>query len=127
MSRPQLAPQPYGSAEAFDTLVLQSPLPVLLCFECPWSRSLSPALPRLARTFAGFLRVVIVDVAAHPELAARYRIRIVPSLLMLKWGTVVEFLIGPIPHRFLVTRLWPFLGGHSRVRSPSNRGTRRFP
>jgi thioredoxin 1 len=86
----------------FDRLVLESSLPTLVIFENPWSRALIPGLDQLAMAFTGDLRLVRVDLATHLELAARLKIRVVPTLLFFKGGALVEFMVGPVPTQFIV-------------------------
>lgn len=96
----------------FDTLVLKSPLPVLVSFESPWSRAMVPRLGRLTEDFAGQLRVVHVDVAANPSLAARFGIRVVPTFLIFRKGVPVEFIVGVVPFHFVVQTVSKALGIH---------------
>jgi thioredoxin 1 len=86
----------------FGRLVLESSLPTLVIFENPWSRALMPGLDQLAMAFTGDLRLVRVDLATHLELAARLKIRVVPTLLFFKGGALVEFVVGPVPTQFIV-------------------------
>jgi thioredoxin 1 len=75
---------------------------MLVIFENPWSRALIPGLDQLAMAFTGQLRVVRVDLATHLELAARLKIRVVPTLLFFNGGALVEFMVGPVPTQFIV-------------------------
>jgi thioredoxin 1 len=86
----------------FDRLVRQSSLPTLVSFENPWSKALTPGLDQLATAFMGRLRIVRVNMATHLELAARLKIRVVPTLLFFKGGALVEFMVGPVPIQFVV-------------------------
>jgi thioredoxin 1 len=107
----------------FDRLVLESSLPMLVIFENPWSRVLIPGLDQLAMAFTGDLRVVRVDLATHLELAARLKIRVVPTLLFFKGGALVEFMVGPVPTQFIVEMV---ANTHLRRRSLLQ-GTSRSP
>jgi thioredoxin 1 len=46
-----------------------------------------------------------VDVDAHPELAARYAIRSIPTLLIFRDGEVVDTLVGVRPKSEILARL----------------------
>lgn len=105
---------PEVTVETFDRLVLNSPLPVLVNFQTPWSRRMIPLLGQLAEAFAGRLRVVQVNISAGPELAARFKIRAVPTLLIFKKGVPVEFIVGTVPSRFVVETVCKTLGMPSR-------------
>ena len=92
---------PDVTSESFDRLVINSSVPVLVNFQTPWSRRMVPLLGQLAEAFAGRLRVVQVNISADPELAARFKIRAVPTLLIFKKGVPVEFIVGTVPSRFV--------------------------
>jgi thioredoxin 1 len=103
----------YVTAESFDRLVIGSPIPVLVNFQTPWSKRMVPLLGQLAEAFAGRLRVV--NTSADPELAARFKIRAVPTLLLFKKGVPTEFIVGTVPSRFIVETVCKSLGMSSRV------------
>lgn len=79
------------SAANFDRHVLQSDMPVLVDFYATWCgpcQAMSPAIQQLAAENPQ-VKVVKVDIDDSPELAARYGIRSIPSLLVFKEGQVV--------------------------------------
>ena len=96
--------------ESFDTLVIESPIPVLVSFHTPWSEAMVPPHGRFAEAFAGHVRVVAVNIVTHPELAARYKIRVVPTLLIFNGGVPVEFIVGTVPNHFIVETVQKALG-----------------
>lgn len=73
----------------FDAEVLSSPLPVLVDFTAAWCspcRALAPVVERVAVESEGRLKVVTVDTDASPEVARRYGVRAVPTLLVFRGG-----------------------------------------
>jgi len=98
------------TSEGFDRLVINSPIPVLVNFETPWSKRMIPLLGQLAETFTGRLCVVQVNISADPELARRFKIRAVPTLLIFKKGIPVEFIVGTVPSRFVFETVCKALG-----------------
>jgi thioredoxin-like negative regulator of GroEL len=114
------------TAASFDRFVTDSPIPVLVNFQTPWSKRIVPLLGQLAETLGGRLRVVQVNISADPELAARFKIRAVPTLLIFKHGVPVEFIVGTVPPRFIFETVCKTLGvapRPARVRQTRN-GTR---
>jgi thioredoxin-like negative regulator of GroEL len=76
---------------------------------------MEPLLGQLAEAWAGRLRVVQVNVAAAPELAARFKVRAVPTLLIFKKGVPVEFIVGTVPSRFVLETVCKALGVPTRL------------
>jgi thioredoxin 1 len=86
----------------FQSEVLGAELPVLVDFtadRCAPCRAQAPVLERLAANLRGKLRVVEVDADAMPELAQVYRVRGLPTLILLKGGEVLAALVGLTPER----------------------------
>jgi len=106
---------PYVSAAHFDSLVIESPIPVLVNFETPWSTGMVPLLGKLAAAFAGRLRVMRVNISADPDVAARFKIRAVPTSLVFKNGVPVEFIVGTVPSRFVFETVCKALRGHPKA------------
>lgn len=81
----------------FDQEVINNELPVLLDFGAAWCgpcKTLDPILEKIAQSFAGQLLFGHVDVGAQPELAARYGVLGVPTLILLFQGNVLKQLSG---------------------------------
>jgi len=88
------------SAEDFDQEVLQSDLPVLVDLWAPWCAPclmVAPIVEKVAEKYAGRLKVVKVNVDEAPEIANRYSVRAIPTLLLFKSGELVGRMIGAQP------------------------------
>ena len=88
----------------FHNEVLNSDKPVLLDFFASWCgpcKMVSPILDEIAKERED-IKVCKVDIDEQPELASRYRIMSVPTLMVLKNGSIVEQSIGARPkHQIL--------------------------
>ena len=88
----------------FHKEVLNSDKPVLLDFFASWCgpcRMVAPILDEIAEERED-IKVCKVDIDQQPELASRYRVMSVPTLMVLKEGRVVEQSIGAKPkHQIL--------------------------
>lgn len=81
----------------FDKEVLQSDIPVLVDFWAVWCgpcRLIAPAVDAVAEEFAGKAKVFKLNVDESSEIAARYGVQSIPTLIIFKGGQQVEVLIG---------------------------------
>ena len=82
--------------ENFETEVLQSPVPVLLDFWAAWCgpcRMLSPIVDAAAEK-AENARVGKINVDEQPELAEKFGIMSIPTLVVMKNGKMVSKSVG---------------------------------
>jgi thioredoxin len=80
--------------------VLESKDPVLVDFWAEWCapcRMIAPLVEAIAQEYAGRIKVGKLDVDSSPEVAGRYDIRSIPTLLVFKGGKVVEQRVGAVP------------------------------
>lgn len=85
------------TAENFNEEVVQGSLPVLLDFWAEWCglcRMLAPVVAEIAQEKAGALVVGKVNVDEERELAARFSIESIPTVLLLRQGKVVAKSVG---------------------------------
>jgi thioredoxin 1 len=72
---------------------------------CGPSKMIAPALAELATEYDGRVKIGKVNIDDHQELAARYGIRAIPTLLLFKNGQVTEQVVGLKSKRELKTSL----------------------
>ena len=64
---------------------------------CGPCRAIAPVLEDLARESAGAVTLAKVNVDENPALAARYGIRSIPTVLLVKQGQVADRVVGAVP------------------------------
>ena len=85
------------TTQNFDTDVLRSEMPVLVDFYADWCgpcKMMAPTVEELAADFAGKAKVGKLNVDQNPEIAERYGIMSIPTLLIIRGGDVFYKAIG---------------------------------
>lgn len=96
----------------FDPVARNSPIPVLVDFWAAWCgpcKAMAPILDQMAAEMAGRVLVLKVDTDASPLLAARYQIKGIPTMLLLRHGIEVERIVGAVPGDAVKARIEPYL------------------
>jgi thioredoxin 1 len=88
-----------ADASSFDESVLSSDVPVVVDFWAPWCgpcKAIGPMLDQVAESKGGELRIAKVNVDQNMPLAAKYGVRNIPALLLVKGGKVVDTRVGAL-------------------------------
>ena len=92
----------------FDELLTVSDLPVLVDFYATWCgpcKMMAPILEQVNQQIKGKLRIVKIDTDRYPQLASRYNIEALPTLVLFKNGKPVGRIEGVIQPQQLEERL----------------------
>jgi thioredoxin len=81
----------------FEVDVLKSRTPTVVDFYADWCgpcRTVGPVIESLSREFAGRVSFAKVDTDGNPQLAARYEVMSIPTVMIFKDGSVVDRVVG---------------------------------
>src|SRR2546425_1144407 len=88
----------------FDEALAAASGLVMVDFWAAWCgpcRAIAPVLEALAEASEGQVTLMKVNVDENPGLAARYDVRSIPTILLVKHGMVVERVVGAVPKAVL--------------------------
>ena len=91
------------TSDNFESEVIASEIPVLVDFWATWCgpcKMLGPVISQIADEYEGKVKVGKVNVDEEEELAAKYGIQSIPTVLLFKGGEVVEQSLGFKPKAF---------------------------
>ncbi len=86
--------------EEFESEVIKSKLPVIVDFWAEWCmpcRMIAPIFKELAKEYADKMKFVKVNVDHNQDIAMRYGIQGIPTLMVFHDGRIVERVVGALP------------------------------
>ncbi len=90
---------------AFDRIVGKGTLPVLVDFWAEWCgpcKAMAPAYAQAAQALEPRFRLLKVDTEAVPELAQRYQIRSIPTMILFSGGKEAARTSGAMPAQSII-------------------------
>ena len=92
----------------FDSVVLNASQPAIVDFWAVWCgpcRTVGPIVEDIAEEYEGKALVAKLDVDSNREVAVRYGIQAIPTLLFFKDGEVVDRIVGAADKRSIISKL----------------------
>ncbi len=77
--------------------VINSDVPVVVCFYTPWCGAchrMDPIIGKLAEEYKGQFKFAVVDASKYPQAAAEYYVRAVPTYIIFIDGKPQESRVG---------------------------------
>lgn len=92
----------YASADIAKAAMSEGHMPVLLQFSAEWCdscRKIAPLIDEIGAVFKKRIRVMTIDVETSADLAQEFGVAAVPSLVMIKEGSIRGKLVGATTRR----------------------------
>jgi thioredoxin 1 len=97
----------------FEREVLESAVPTVADFYADWCgpcRIVGPTIEALSREYDGKVKFVKVNVDDNQQLAMKYDIESIPTVMIFKNGEVIERVVGARPAQFYRQKINLLLG-----------------
>ncbi len=101
------------TTSSWDNEVLKANGLVLVDFWAVWCgpcRMVAPVVEELAKEFTGKLKVAKLNTDENPDIASRYKIMGIPTLMFFKDGEKVDQIVGAVPKAQLKDKIDSLLG-----------------
>jgi len=92
----------------FEEVVVKSDKPVIVDFWAEWCgpcRMIAPIIEELSKEYSGKAVVAKCDVDSSPQVAAKYGIRNIPTVLFFKNGEIADKQVGAVPKVNFINKL----------------------
>lgn len=107
-------PVPDVSKSTWQSLVVESELPVLVEFWASWCgpcKMIDPIVGKLSKEYEGKLKCYKLNTDENPDIATQFGIRSIPTMMIFKNGEKKDAVIGAVPESTLVTCIDKYVGG----------------
>lgn len=101
------------TSATWDQEVLKAPGLVLVDFWAVWCgpcRMVAPIVDEIAKEYTGKLKVLKLNTDENPDVAGRYRIMGIPTLMFFRNGQTVDQIVGAVPKSQLKSKIDSLLG-----------------
>jgi len=96
----------------WDTEVIKAQGLVMIDFWAAWCgpcRMISPTVEELAKEYSGKIKVLKLNTDENSEIASRYKIMGIPTIMFFKDGNKLDQIVGVVPKQHLKAKIDSFL------------------
>ena len=97
---------------SFDDLISQTDMPLLVDFYAIWCgpcKMLAPIVSQVQTMMKGKIQVAKIDTDKYPDIAGRFEVHALPTLILFKDGEPVHRMEGVQPAENIMAQISPFL------------------
>jgi thioredoxin 1 len=92
----------------FDAEALKSDIPVVIDFWATWCgpcRMIAPIIEELAGHYEGKVKIGKLDVDENQQVAIKYGVRSIPTVLIMKGGEIKDTILGAVPKGTFIEKI----------------------
>ncbi len=96
----------------WDDEVIKAQGLVMIDFWAAWCgpcRIISPTVEELSKEYSGKVKVLKLNTDENSDIASRYQVMGIPTLMFFKDGTKLDQIVGVVPKQFLKDKIESFL------------------
>jgi thioredoxin 1 len=100
------------TTSTWDSEVIRAQGVVLIDFWAAWCgpcRIISPTIEELSKEYSGKIKVLKLNTDENSDIASRYQVMGIPTIMFFKDGTKLDQIVGVVPKQFLKAKIDSFL------------------
>jgi len=100
------------TTSTWDSEVIKAQGVVMIDFWAAWCgpcRIISPTIEELSKEYSGKIKVLKLNTDENSDIASRYQVMGIPTIMFFKDGTKLDQIVGVVPKQFLKAKIESFL------------------